>query len=340
MTAVGSYPCNTVRVEAGARLHGGFHRVPSSSREWAGLGFYIQEPRTIVEAGPAREESVEVDADPRVAGTVERAIKSLGVSGVRIRVVESIPRHVGLGSTTQTVLSSILAAMILKQGGKPGEETLLRAAVQAGRGRVSGVGTLLFLYGGFIVEAGKKSGIPVPMYRAPLPDDWMFIVILPEAGRGLPEGRIEDSILDNMPPAGDDVLGIMERGTYRMLRALALGDVDMFLDGLSMVQTATGKYFSKHQGGTYRRDIATLADEARRDGIILAQSSWGPTLYTITTRDRVESDLKTLKMIMKLTGVRGKIWVTRARKKPATAECATQTHRLGTHAVRRRLSKA
>ncbi|MCE4609737.1 MAG: hypothetical protein F7C36_05100, partial [Desulfurococcales archaeon] len=64
-----------------------------------------------------------------------------------------------------------------------------------------------------------------------------------------------------------------------------------------------------------------IVDEAWRDGIFLAQSSWGPTLYTLTTRDREASDIKTLKLISKLIGLDTDVLSVTSRNMPASIEC-------------------
>ena len=307
-----------VRVVAGSRLHAGFHVVGDRLKgiSYMGAGFYVEEPRVVVE--------VDDDCGAQVieAGVfmdVARLVASkTGFTGC-IRVVRAPPRHHGLGSTTQVALSIYHAVQVLR-GRSPGPGELVEAGVGLlGRSVGSTVGSVLYAYGGF----ASGIGVPPPKAYTPLrlevPEWWRFIIVIPGAAPGMSEEG-ERVLLEDMPEPLESVRAMMARGFHALLVGLVRRDLYVALEGLRMMQVATGRYFSKHQGGVYRRDLAAVADEASRDGIFLAQSSWGPTLYTITEEDAARSDAKTLRMVMDEVGVAGSVLIASPRNTGGVVE--------------------
>ena len=263
-----------VVVETGSRLHAGFYYAGGEwGVRWAGAGFYISEPRVVVEAWECRYTIVR---GPYTFA--HELLDRLGIDRVCIDFKEHIPQHVGLGSTTQASLACAHAAILLKQGYYPDP---IKLAAKLGLGRVSGVGTLAYKYGGFVADAGVPSPEgPRLLLRHEIPGDWRFIVLIPKLPRGL-SGRAEERVLSAMGPPSERASRLMARGFLRLASAVARGDLAEALRGLQEMQTGTGMYFSEAQGGVYREDLAEIVKEALKRGIRLAQSSWGPTLYTI-----------------------------------------------------------
>jgi len=303
-----------VRVEAGARLHMGFHTIMDRHHrvDYAGGGFYIAQPQTLVEAW-APCPSTRVEGPAEAVGPAREALERLGVEGVCLRVLSAPPRHYGLGSTTQIMMASATAALHAL-GEEPSIGRLARLGVERlGRTRGSTVGVHLFLRGGFILDPGvpPPPGLGEPV-RLGVPGDWRFILVLPGAGRGVPEGEGEDRLLAGVEP-GARARGLMAEGLRLALLGLMRRDLDTLIDGLRRVQAGTGLAFQRLQGGVYRGDLARIVDEAWRDGIFLAQSSWGPTLYTITRAGWADSDAKTLRMILAELGVPGRVLVVEPR---------------------------
>lgn len=305
-----------VTVEAGSRLHAGFHVIGDRMHgiDYAGAGFYAMEPRlrlTAIQCGEAEYRGPGEFRDPVIS-----VIKKLDAN-VCVRLEEAPPRHAGLGSTTQVMLATYHAIAVL-QGGNPAPSDLVEAGLHLlGRRIASSVGTILYAYGGF----ASGIGVPPPQeyypIRLEIPEDWRFIIVVPEARRGLNEEE-ELRLLSPARPAAPKISALMSRGFHYLLLGVARRDLNLALEGLNHIQSATGLYFSKVQGGVYRSDLALIADEASRDGIVVAQSSWGPVLYTITTWDSSDSDRKTLKSIMRELGVRGEVIVSRPRNRGGT----------------------
>ena len=229
----------------------------------------------------------------------------LGGPPVRVRVLREPPRHAGLGSTTQAMLAVYCAASRLL--GAPCEP--VEAAARLGRGRVSGVGVLAFKHGGFVADAGAPDpGGPRLLLRHPVPEGWVFVIAIPRARRGPGEAE-EEPILSRPWPPPDRAARLMAEGFVRLASGVARGDLRDALRGLSAMQAGTGLYFSKYQGGVYRRDLAAIVAEAEKEGLKLAQSSWGPTLYTIVEEGEASWAASVLRGILRSHGPGGRVVV-------------------------------
>ncbi|MCE4602561.1 MAG: hypothetical protein F7B18_05190 [Desulfurococcales archaeon] len=298
----------SIRVETGARLHAGFYTIDAGwGVQWGGSGFYIDQLGITVEAWECREPGVEAPASYReVATLVEEKLSPK----VCARIVTGPPRHSGLGSTTQASLALGLAIDRLEGRGL-GIEDLAKLL---GRGRYSLVGTLLFMHGGFIVDPGIPGPLK-PLARLEVPGDWRFVVVLPSLPRG--PGEVEEEALMRPRRPGPREEALMAKGTIMLASAVARGDLGDALEALKLVQAGTGLYFSRSQGGVYRGDVSWIVGEASRDGIVLAQSSWGPALYTITDSSSAGSDASLLRSILAEAGVGGSVIVAEPRNRGA-----------------------
>ncbi len=297
-----------VVVEAGSRLHAGFHYIGGGI--WAGCGFYAERPRLRIRARSC--DNGGYSGARELAGILKRLLDTL--DGVCIDVLEEIPAHMGLGSTTQTTLAVGLAHSIIYKL----DNRIDSLAYRLGRGRYSWVGTLLFMHGGFVVDAGTGLREPRVMSRLDVPDDWRFLIVLPKLRRGYSE-EIEEELLSGVKDPLPRTSSLMARGALMLMMGVARRDLGMALKGLKSIQLGTGLYFSGYQGGRYRSDVMDIVGEAERNGIILAQSSWGPTLYTITTVEQARGDAYIIKTILKETGIEGDVIISRPRNKGASA---------------------
>ncbi len=297
-----------VRVETGSRLHAGFYTVDAGwGVKWGGSGFYIDMLGVKAEAWECGEPGIEAPPGYQdVASLVWERLKPR----VCARLLEGPPRHSGLGSTTQASLALGLAIDRLESRGL-GVEGLARVL---GRGRYSLVGTLLFMHGGFIVDPGTPGPLK-PLARLEVPGDWRFVVVLPSLPRG-PGEDVEERLMKPRRP-GPREEALMAKGTIMLASAIARGDLGDALEALKLVQAGTGLYFSRSQGGVYRGDVSWIVGEASRDGIVLAQSSWGPALYTISDAGTAGSDASLLRSILAEAGVGGRVYVAEPRNSGA-----------------------
>ncbi|ELY42027.1 beta-ribofuranosylaminobenzene 5'-phosphate synthase family protein [Natronorubrum sulfidifaciens] len=285
-------------VSAGARLHVGFQNLSLARRRlYGGIGVGLEEPRVTVTAEPAS--AIESD-DELARAYAARAADVLEVPGVAVTVEQRLPRHIGLGSGTQLALS-VLAATARAHGLEPD----VRADAPAmGRGGRSGIGVATFEAGGFVVDAGHPTNrftteppaegdwtVPPVAARHDLPDDWRFLVVVPDADPGR-SGDDEDasmrSVVERADPAvADEIAGVVTR---KLLPAAAEGRLEAFGEAISEIGRKNGAWYADAQGGVFRPPAGTLIETLEGCPVCtgVGQSSWGPVVYAVT--DRTHAD--------------------------------------------------
>lgn len=298
-----------VMVEAGSRLHAGFYHIgPSWNVAWAGAGFYIDMFNTVVEAWECSDPRIEAPSE--LDDVVVNVTRAVGVPACA-KIVQHAPRHIGLGSTTQAAMA--LAEALLRASGRGVNRHTL--ALKLSRARVSGVGALAYMHGGFVADAGRPWQTLEPIIRLDVPEEWRFLIIIPRVGRGPSEAEEADTI----PEPSERARLLMASGFLRLASGVARGDISDALRGLAEIDSGTGLSFSSHQGGVYRSDIAWIAEEASKNGVTLVQSSWGPVLYTIeASEEDALADLYLVKGLLSEAGMQGRLYIARPRNKPAS----------------------
>src|SRR3989338_5149866 len=141
-----------IEVRAQARLHFGFLDLSEGQgRRFGGMGGPIDGPRLVLRMEPAKRGLGEGEQAERSAVQAAPSFEGVEVRPeARIRVVETIPEHVGLGSGTQLALAVASGLTRLHDLAlSPEEQCSLM-----NRARRSGVGYHLFQRGGFVVEGG------------------------------------------------------------------------------------------------------------------------------------------------------------------------------------------
>jgi beta-ribofuranosylaminobenzene 5'-phosphate synthase len=312
-------------VTAHARLHFGFSNLSlARERLYGSLGVGLDRPRIRVTATPA--DGVRC-AQPTVREYAERAVDLLDLSGADLDVESAFPRHVGLGSGTQFALATLVAVARAHD-----EQVDVRdLAPELGRGGRSGVGVATFEDGGFVLDAGHPTArfttdrpalgrwsVPPVAARHPIPEDWRFLVVVPEAPAG-PSGDDEDrsmrSVVESAPPSPSDRLaGVIAR---RVLPAVAEGSVERFGAAVAEVGRLNGTWYADEQGGVYRPPagelVATLDDAPAVYGA--GQSSWGPSVYGVTDAERSAAARAAGRDALDSAGVDGRVLVAEGRNR-------------------------
>jgi beta-ribofuranosylaminobenzene 5'-phosphate synthase len=321
-----------VTVSAGARVHAGFSNLSlARERLYGGVGFALAEPRVTVTATPAES----VDADAPFATYAERACDCLGVAGADVTVAERLPRHVGLGSGTQSALATY-AAIAAAHGRTPRPRA---HAPALGRGGRSGVGVAAFEAGGFVLDAGHPTErfttdppatgewrVPAVSARHDLPETWRVVLALPEADPGR-HGEAEDesmrAVIERADPTVAGELATLLVG--RLLPAAAEGRLDAFGDALAAFGRLNGAWYADVQGGVYRppagRLVETLADSPAVVGA--GQSSWGPAVWALTDAERVDAARGAAADALADLDAPGRVLVTRPTNEGAHVDEAT-----------------
>jgi len=247
-----------VDIESSARLHLGFYTISASGIAYGSMGVAINRPEVTVQVRKADGLKIRNLTRVTVEEDVKEVMKRLNLLGAEVNVLKAIPRHVGLGSTTQLRLS-IGYALSRIYGLK---YNIRQLAFIIKRGTVSGIGIAAFKQGGFILDSGRllsedgicepknPSEIPSIMFRRPLPKSWHFIVAIPRGIRGLDE-REEKPVLETPETNHRLERELHDTVLLHMLPALARRDAKNFGRALTKVQRLVGQYFSKFQGGEF-----------------------------------------------------------------------------------------
>jgi beta-ribofuranosylaminobenzene 5'-phosphate synthase len=282
----------TVRVEAPARLHlGMLDASGEGARRFGGLGAAVVSPGVVVEASDGAEGEGLVVEGPdaeRVRRVAERCLDALDGAdtggGVRVRVLEAIPAHVGLGSGTKLALA-VAAALAALRGASPDPPALARLA---GRGARSAVGLWTFALGGLVVEGGRRRGSddPAPLLvRHAMPEEWRCVLAIPAAEPGL-SGAAEEAAFGDLRPDAERSARIAQIVLTALLPALVERDLAEFGAALTELQRLVGESFAPVQGGAFHPRSGALVEALLRHGAAGAgQSSWGPAVYGIAGGD-------------------------------------------------------
>ncbi|WP_096394973.1 beta-ribofuranosylaminobenzene 5'-phosphate synthase family protein [Halorubrum trapanicum] len=339
------------RASAGARLHFGFCNLSlSHERLYGALGVGLAGPRVVVDAEPAPAVSVTVeeraDAGPRGSEPTTRddareyataAVDLLGVDGARVAVRESLPRHAGLGSGTR--LAAATLAAVAAAHGEPAR--IRERAPTLGRGGRSGVGVATFERGGFVLDAGHPTArfttdrpadgewtVPPVAARHPVPDDWRFLLVEPDADLGR-SGAAEDDAMRTAveraePGLADRIGGIVTR---RVLPAVATGDAEAFGAAVAEIGRLNGAWYADEQGGVYRPPVGEIVDALSGATAVFGagQSSWGPTVYGVTDADRADAAREAGERALDAAGVGGEVSVARAANEGARIDAGGGT---------------
>jgi len=277
----------TVRVEAPARLHMGMLDASGDGpRRFGGLGVAVSRPAVVVEASASDELTVEGPDAERALAVAQRWRDALGhAQGARVRLLEAIPAHAGLGSGTKVALA-VTAALSALAGQSSDPAAMARTA---GRGARSAVGLWTFALGGFVVEGGvhRGSAQPAPLLmRHAMPDEWRCVLVIPAAEAGL-SGGAEAAAFADLRPDPDRSAEIAQVVLTALLPALVEHDLGEFGTALSRIQRLVGDAFAPVQGGTFHPQAGALVDALLRLGAAGAgQSSWGPAVYGIVGNDQ------------------------------------------------------
>jgi beta-ribofuranosylaminobenzene 5'-phosphate synthase len=272
----------SVRVEAPARLHMGMLDASGEgARRFGGLGVAVRRPALVVEASPSDELTVEGPDAERALAVAERFRDARGrTPAARVRVFETIPAHVGLGSGTKLALA-VTTALSALAGGSLDPAAMARTA---GRGGRSAVGLWTFAAGGLVVEGGRRRGSDEPaplLMRHAMPDEWRCVLAIPAAQPGL-SGGAEAAAFAKVRPDPERSALISQLVLTALLPALVERDLEEFGAALSRVQRLVGDAFAPVQSGTFHPQAAPLVDALLRLGAAGAgQSSWGPAVYGV-----------------------------------------------------------
>ncbi len=273
-----------VSVWTGARIHLGFYGLCThGDLRLGGVGLSVDGVGYKITVEVSNTVTVEGCQADRALGYVSKAARAFGIEGLRVKLHECIPPHVGLGSTTQLILALYASAAIL--AGYSVEEAAIEAVKRSRRESFSGVGKGAFVYGGLVIDTGVRRGTAgaLPAAYARVPEHWRVIAILPKTGWRIEEEEERGVIMRIVEKKeSQDLCCKAYSALMRMvLPGIAFNDFDLFARGVEEIDRITGEYFGDVQGGLYcckeSEDATRLLSKLGARGV--GQSSWGPLVY-------------------------------------------------------------
>ncbi len=269
------------------RLHMGIIDISRKfQREYGALGVMVKGG---FEVKVEKDEHLSVKASEENAVDIKAAYDAMKSKldikdNFRIEVLKSIPRHMGLGSTTQLKLA--MGAGIGKLSGH--DLKIKDLADIVGRGRYSATGTYGFDKGGFILEGGKSGDEEIPPmtvhYR--LPEDWRFLMVCPKIEQSYDEEE-ERPIMNEIRTDSKFAEKISHNIVMGVLPAVKTGDCKEFGKHITQIQHYVGESFSSCQEGSeFHPAVINIINKLEKFTYGAGQSSWGPTVYGITDEEK------------------------------------------------------
>ena len=310
-----------VYVKTPARLHLGLIDLNGDlGRIFGGLGVAIDHPNVILEAQKSQTLTVKGEKAELTQNIAARFLEACKIKeNVAIDVKQVIPEHVGLGSGTQLALAVATSISRLFDVKTSAHEL----AATMGRTAQSGVGTAAFAQGGLVVESGKNTQNPnhktIPLIcRQPFPDEWRFVVAIPNTKKGLAK-EAETAAFKKLPPMPAEEVGKICRLTMmKLLPALAEKDIKNFGEALTQIQNIVGDSFAQAQGGRFSSSPASQTIEfiLENGAYGVGQSSWGPAVYgVVKSSEAKEVQAKTQAFLDGNVG--GNVFVAKANNRGA-----------------------
>jgi beta-RFAP synthase len=252
-------------------------------RTFGGIGVGINRPNVVLEAENSESLCVTGEQPELVTAFAKRFSSAFKVRpNANLRVKQVIPEHVGLGSGTQLALAVGLALARLLNV----KSSIQEIAYFMERMQRTGVGTIIFERGGFVVDGGKSqkdraTKVPPVIFHHRFPEDWSFVVALPKGGEGL-SNDAEKSAFNKLPPMPAEEVGKVCRLTMmKLIPSLAEYNIESFGEALTDIQNVIGDYFAQVQGGRYSNPATagTIKFMEQIGAYGVGQSSWGPACY-------------------------------------------------------------
>ncbi|KXB07434.1 hypothetical protein AKJ52_00315 [candidate division MSBL1 archaeon SCGC-AAA382C18] len=310
-----------VEIKTPARLHFGvLNPLDNKIRKYGGIGLAISEGGYNLTV--RENDKLEVESPEEYRSLTKEIVNKIGRScdtstKVSIKIDKVIPRHVGLGSTTQLTLGLGKAITLIENL----DISTTDLAKKLGRGKYSGVGTHAFDKGGFVGDGGvKNGGFPPLIFRHSVPKEWYFVVVIPDVERG-PAEEGEERYMEGLESEKGLPGQICKLLILKMFPAIVQRDLEHFGSALTKVDKLVGEAFSHKQGGTFRDEvISRIRSYLLENGAYGAgQSSWGPTTYGLVCGKEEAKNLeKQVQSYLEEIGISGETIITTPDNEGAT----------------------
>lgn len=321
-------------VKAHSRLHLGFMDLNGDlGRLYGSIGVTLSNPKTEILMESAHNLSVNCQdkhTQRKILDIVAVFSKYYKIDPkVAIQVISLIPEHKGFGSGTQLTLA--IASALAKLFGI--EASAYDISSVMGRGMRSSIGCWSFETGGIIIDSGKqrlKGGETGPdppkiVVRHNFPENWKFVIVVPEEKQGL-SGEQESKAIGFVHPSKKISEEICRLVMMKLLPSLIDRDIKGFGAALSDIDCKTGLFFKPIQGGIYCEKLSyQLIDHLRASGAYgTGQSSWGPTVYGLILEEESQILAHSMNNFLMENQIPGKVIISSGRNKGAEVELLRQ----------------
>ncbi|WP_455392162.1 beta-ribofuranosylaminobenzene 5'-phosphate synthase [[Eubacterium] cellulosolvens] len=310
---------SSVRIKTPARLHFSLIDLNGAlGRIDGGIGVAIAKPNWIIQINKSSSWSV----PDEIAELITRIRAKMKLSNsYKIELESQLPIHVGLGSQTQLAIAVAHGFSILE--GK--QYSIYELASIAGRGGTSGIGIAAYEQGGFILDGGhtklekpdfmpshySKAKPAVLVNRFEVPEDWYFVIAIPDIGAGK-HGSAEVEIFNKYCPVpGPEVDKLSRIILMQMLPAIVERDIEQFGSGLSSIQNIGFKRIENKLQHKLVKDLQKFFVNSGAAGTGL--SSFGPATFCIIKSEAAAFGLvNNTKEFLQKQGITGMVFCTMA----------------------------
>ncbi len=270
-----------------------------------GIGVALKEPFLKIEVSAVDKETEQRANTEEIVTILERLKERTQPAlrgNYRVKILKELPSHVGLGSRTQLSLSVAKAIAVLENR----NYHALDLAKLVSRGGTSGIGTAAFENGGFILDGGhlfrlesadstevhenevqKTSFLPSSaakfppppvLFQQPLPEDWFFVVAIPEVKRGAHDLEEIGIFKRYCPVEREEVAKICRIVLMRILPSVLENDIHTFAESLTMLQRIGFKRIETELQHDIVKELFRFFDA---HALGYGMSSFGPATYAI-----------------------------------------------------------
>ena len=290
-------------------MNGSLGRIDGS------VGFTLANPGWKIIFETIDDDALKINLPPQFEGNyvedlvydiLQQYNMSAETASMKISVLETISRHIGLGSKTQLALALADGiSRLLKLEGTPLSKEVLASVVK--RGGTSGIGVTSYFNGGFIIDGGHDYGegkekysflpssasnaAPAPvLFRDELPEEWRFVIAIPSLIQGAHDAEEVKIFKECCPVPLNDVEKLAHIILMKMMPAVKRKNFDDICDCVNFFQTIGFKKNEIDLRGQLYRNIITTWQEAGAP--CAGMSSFGPALYTLAKDVDQANDLK------------------------------------------------
>ncbi len=270
-----------------------------------GIGLMLESPNIVIEASNNSDElKIEFDQPhdgflTTIKEKTEAITNALNVKNIKYHFIikEYYPEHLGIGSKTQLSLAIGLAIAKLEGVDLPVE----KITKIVGRGGTSGIGWRGFEQGGFILDAGHDFGnekekatyLPssaslstdpaLTLIRYPIPENWRFIIIIPNVKQGAHDQEEVNIFQEYTPINREEVNEVSHQIIMKVLPGIIKNDLDCFGQGIKRIQKIG---FKKIEIELQHPFVKKLMKFLEAEGVkAYGMSSFGPCVVAITEND-------------------------------------------------------